>query len=342
MRFPWANVVLLILVLVQGVSGYFGFTNGSFGSRWLLWLHSIGGFGLVGVLFWKGKIILDVYRRGLGFDFRRLGFLFLTLTLLAIAGTGYFWTYLGPISLGSVSLVTWHILLAVGLLFLFSWHLWAMRFILRHPANRGRALFFRSTAYLFGGVVFWQLGDRVRGWLSLPGGSRRFTGSYPTGSPGQFPAYIWIADRPQPVQAETWRLNLSGELARPLHLTYRDLQALPQVELEAILDCTGGWYTQQVWRGVQVAKILDQGIITAGARSVSFLSVTGYERRFSIEEASGFLLATSVAGKPLEHGHGYPVRLVAPGKRGFQWVKWVTAVSVNATGPHWQSPLPLQ
>ena len=42
------------------------------------------------------------------------------------------------------------------------------------------------------------------------------------------------------------------------------------------------------------------------------------------------------------HGHGSPVRLVAPGKRGFQWVKWVDRVQLN-TSPKWlQPPLPLQ
>ena len=32
--------------------------------------------------------------------------------------------------------------------------------------------------------------------------------------------------------------------------------------------------------------------------------------------------------------NGYPVRLVAPGKRGFEWVKWVTAIEVNDS-PKW-------
>ena len=42
------------------------------------------------------------------------------------------------------------------------------------------------------------------------------------------------------------------------------------------------------------------------------------------------------------HGHGFPARLVAPGKRGFEWVKWVTSIQVNES-PKWlQPPLPLQ
>src|SRR5436190_1751686 len=39
-----------------------------------------------------------------------------------------------------------------------------------------------------------------------------------------------------------------------------------------------------------------------------------------------------LAVEPLNHGHGAPARLIAPRRRGFQWVKWVTRVEL-ADGP---------
>jgi DMSO/TMAO reductase YedYZ molybdopterin-dependent catalytic subunit len=70
-------------------------------------------------------------------------------------------------------------------------------------------------------------------------------------------------------------------------------------------------------------------------------SVTGYRRRLPAADASTLLLATHVAGAPLSAGHGAPVRLVAPGRRGFWWVKWVTAVELSDE-PWWlQAPFPL-
>ncbi|TMD59944.1 MAG: sulfite oxidase, partial [Chloroflexi bacterium] len=42
--------------------------------------------------------------------------------------------------------------------------------------------------------------------------------------------------------------------------------------------------------------------------------------------ANGMLLATHLGGETLSPAHGYPVRLVAPGRRGFQWVKWVSRI----------------
>jgi DMSO/TMAO reductase YedYZ molybdopterin-dependent catalytic subunit len=49
-----------------------------------------------------------------------------------------------------------------------------------------------------------------------------------------------------------------------------------------------------------------------------------------LEEARrGALLATEVAGQPLPVGNGAPCRLVAPDRRGLEWVKWVTEVEVS-------------
>ena len=62
--------------------------------------------------------------------------------------------------------------------------------------------------------------------------------------------------------------------------------------------------------------------------------------------AGGLLLlavegATRLAGRPLGAGHGFPARLVAPGRRGFWWVKWVTSIEVDPA-PWWrQPPFPL-
>jgi DMSO/TMAO reductase YedYZ molybdopterin-dependent catalytic subunit len=41
------------------------------------------------------------------------------------------------------------------------------------------------------------------------------------------------------------------------------------------------------------------------------------------------LLATHVGDEPLSHGHGAPLRLVAPNRRGFQWVKWIDEIEIR-------------
>ena len=77
------------------------------------------------------------------------------------------------------------------------------------------------------------------------------------------------------------------------------------------------------------------------AASIKVVSATGYSRRFPIEDLENLWLATRVGREPLRAGHGAPVRLVAPGRRGFWWVKWVTSVETSNL-PWWmQSPFPL-
>ena len=61
-----------------------------------------------------------------------------------------------------------------------------------------------------------------------------------------------------------------------------------------------------------------------------------------MSEARSYILATHVGGEPLSRGHGFPARLVAPDKRGFEWVKWVEEIEVNDTSKWLQPPLPLQ
>ena len=78
------------------------------------------------------------------------------------------------------------------------------------------------------------------------------------------------------------------------------------------------------------------------AASVTVRSVTGYYRKFSMREANSYIIATHVGGETLSHGHGFPARLVAHDKRGFEWVKWITEIEVNRTGKWLQPPLPLQ
>ena len=69
----------------------------------------------------------------------------------------------------------------------------------------------------------------------------------------------------------------------------------------------------------------------AEASSIVVTSVTGYRRRFPVGDADALWLATGFEGGPLTRGTGAPVRLVAPGRRGFWWVKWVASVELSDT-----------
>ena len=189
----------------------------------------------------------------------------------------------------------------------------------------------------------WQLGNVARRGWSLPGSRRRFTGSYERGSfTGKFPQVSWINDDPETVDTSEWRLDIGGSVGKPLALSHEELLAMSNAAMDVILDCTGGWYSAQHWSGIPFQAILDLAEPSEDARSVTFESITGYKRRFGLEDSADFVLATHVAGSLLSHGHGYPLRLVIPGERGVYWVKWLRRITFNKSSQYLQPPLPLQ
>ena len=203
----------------------------------------------------------------------------------------------------------------------------AKRLRKRDIVGRRKALHF--GALLLGSAALWpgqQFAQRV---LKLPGASRRFTGSRESGSYAGniFPTSSWVADAPHPIDAQIWRLSLGGAVNTPRDFSYDELVAAND-ELEATLDCTGGFYSTQRWRGISIGRLLDHAGLHSDARYVSFISVTSYRWSLPLEEARTALMATHIDQESLSHDHGFPLRFVAPGRRGFEWVKWITHIEV--------------
>jgi DMSO/TMAO reductase YedYZ molybdopterin-dependent catalytic subunit len=150
--------------------------------------------------------------------------------------------------------------------------------------------------------------------------------------PAALPTTSWLDDRVPDIDARDWSVAIGGR-----SLTLAQLEAMPRDSFPAILDCTGGWYSEQEWTGVRLDRLIDR----AGHRSFVAWSATGYARRFPIADLESTWLVTRLGHEPLSPGHGYPARIVAPSRRGFWWVKWVTRIEVSAL-PWWaQSPFPL-
>ncbi len=343
MKAPWANTILLVLLLLQVSTGYLGMLNNQEHRSWILWLHGLVAYALLLLLFWKGNIIFDALRRKKVWTWQRKLFLCTLFLLLLTLILGFTWTFNGPLYFWRISYVSWHIYSAVPLILLMLWHSWKMRFVFRLPPARDRRVFLRGILLNIAGLALWQLVDRSKTVLKLPGALRRFTGSYEQGSwTGVFPVVSWIADNPPPAEITSWKLSIAGTVDTPLSFSYDQLRARATDTVTATLDCTGGWYTTQSWRGVALGKLLDETTPHPDSQSVTIRATSGYQRRFTLAEARTYLLALDVADEPLAHGHGFPVRLVAGDKRGVEWVKWVTHIQVNRSSSHWQLPLPLQ
>jgi hypothetical protein len=258
--------------------------------------------------------------------------------LVAVAlCSGFLWSIGVTPSPGGYSLLAWHEAVGAVLVFAVGAHMVKRAKRLRRRDLADRRQFLALTGAAAGSVLAWRLQRPAESLLGLRGAHRRFTGSYEAGSfaGNAFPTTSWVADDPRPIQADGYRLRVVGLVTRPLSIPLSALGA--RDELTATLDCTGGFYSTQQWRGTTLGALIDEAGVDRGARHVSVISLTGYRWSFALADARDLLLATHVGGEPLSHGHGAPVRLVVPGARGFQWVKWVDRIELRET-PDYTAP----
>ena len=323
--------LLAVLIAAQVVTGLASLRAGVPATAPLFWLH-----GLIG-----GALLIaasEKLRRSIGPALRRrrwgrlaLGALLTLLVAAALAG-GFTWVASGRIlSIGPWTILTLHVWAGLAVIPIVAIHLLPRRWRLLRPRVTNAPRMSRRTALAMGGVavlgaVAWgaaNLLDRVQG------GVRRFTGSrwLPVG--GVPPPTTFYGEPTPPVDADAWRLRVAGRVDTPMTLDLVQLSALGEVERDEVLDCTSGWAMRTGWRGTPLRAVLEAAGADPDATPVSVRSVTGWMVRLSPHELDDALLATHVAGQRLPAANGSPVRLVAPQRRGLDWIKWVDRIEVG-------------
>ncbi|WP_051683756.1 molybdopterin-dependent oxidoreductase [Blastococcus sp. URHD0036] len=338
------NLGLLLLLLVAGGTGVLGYTVGTAPATTLVAAaHGAAGLGLLLLVPWKTVVVRRGRRRAM--HTRRdpgvaiaLGF---TVALTVLTGVLHAVGLPGPWPvLGGVAALQVHVAAAIVGAALLAVHVVGARQRPRRT-DLGRRELLRTGALGLGAVALWGGLEGLLRLTGAPGGRRRSTGSHERGTddPTAMPVTQWIGDAVPDDRASALEVVWGDSRVR------LDADELDRGdEVRATLDCTGGWYAAQDWRGVRLDRLLagalPRGLPDGG--SVDVVSATGYRRRLPLSDTAHLLLATHAAGRPLSPGHGAPVRLVAPGRRGFWWVKWVVRVEV-VDAPWWlQSPFPLQ
>jgi DMSO/TMAO reductase YedYZ molybdopterin-dependent catalytic subunit len=327
------NDLLLALLLAQVLTGVLGWAYPVARVALLYDLHRALGAALLVVLVWKQAIVLPSLMRRWRrrpWDQSTLWGVAAAFALLVAIGLGLAWTFnfITFDLFGGYSPMTVHVALGIGLLPLVAMH--ALRRRRQNAVSapiRSRRSFLQLSVLGLGALLTWQAIERTASALTRSG-DRLQTGSKHAASfsGNAYPAEIWLFDQVPAIDREAWRLRVSGRVTEPRLVSYADLEALPRHSTTAVLDCTSGWWTEQVWSGHRVADLLRGA---PDASHVNVVSVTGHACRFPIEDLQQAVLVTHVGGEPLSPGHGYPVRLAVPGRRGYQWVKWLDRIDVS-------------
>ena len=319
-----ANLALLAAIATLLVSGIVAWLLPEIAASPLYVAHRVAGIALVLALGWKYAIARrSLRRRGTRAAGVWIGLATAGVTIVGV-GLGLAWT-VGFVSFDwpfAYSALNLHVIAGLALGGLVVAHALARgesRPALVTFASRRAAL--RGLGLLAASVVVSVALDRVAF-------AKRATGSRHAGSfsGNAFPVTIWSLDSVPTIDVDVWRLAVGGAVARPLKLSYRDIATLPRREASVVLDCTGGWWSEQVWSGVSLMDVLARSGMSEAATRVEVISVTGHRWTFDRSEAERAILATHVGGELLSAGHGYPLRLVAPSLRGFLWIKWVGEV----------------
>jgi len=325
----WSIFAVVVFAAVSGITSFLGSTP-----EWavLFWAHRMAGLALIPLIGFKLSRVR--YRLTDTDQWQPSTLLSVVVALLAGAtiATGVVWVFGIEPGLLPMTLLTVHAALGVLLVVLMGIHVWTRFRPPRRAEFDRRRTTLQFSAMLVGAAVVYRGQLLANALLDTPGDDRRFTGSHREEGTGNdsFPVVSWVADDPDPVDTEAWQLAVRGVVEEPIELSDDDLS--PEATEEAVLDCTGGWYTVQEWAGIRVGDLLDAAGLREDAQYVRFVSVTGYRWSLPLDEAREALLATHVGGERLTHGHGAPLRLVAPDRRGFQWVKWIERVEVRRRG----------
>ncbi|MEX1288111.1 MAG: molybdopterin-dependent oxidoreductase [Acidimicrobiia bacterium] len=323
------NRALAWLVACGAGTGVLAFAIGTEPGGWVVVAHGILGLAVLVLAPLKARIAARGIRRDRP---GRATSIVLSILALVTVASGVALTTGVVDRIGPLTSMQVHVGAGIGTAVVTALHL--RKRPAPRPTNPDRRRFLRVGALGAGAGVLWLGTEGVLAATGAPGADRRFTGSHDRGSfdPGSMPGVQWLDDRPPDLDPETWRVRVGDE-----DLDLATLTALADDTVEATLDCTGGWFATQSWRGVRLDRLVDPG----EARSIVVRSATGYSRRLPVSDLDHLWLAVGYGDETLRRKHGFPARLVAPGRRGFWWVKWVTAIEPSPA-PWWvQSPFPL-
>ena len=330
--------LLALLIAALVTTGLVTLRMGAEGEAWVFVIHGILAAALAVTVAMKlGRSLPKAVRAR---RWGRVAFgLVLSAATIAALVAGFAWVASGRLlTIASWTVLTVHAWIGLVLVPITLVHLLPRRWRLLRPPPRApmrtggaKRLMTRrqlliaaavggASLAIFGGA---QLAD------TLAGGVRRFTGSRWLPAGGLPPDTTFFGEAVPPIDAATWHLRVTDGAGVDASYDLAAVVALGERDQTAVLDCTSGWALETTWRGVPLATVLRHAGTRSSPRSILVRSATGWSTTLDPSELDDALLATGVGGGSLPVANGAPCRLVAPNRRGLDWVKWVTEIRVS-------------
>jgi len=144
------------------------------------------------------------------------------------------------------------------------------------------------------------------------------------------------------VAAGNWSLSIRGAVEDEIDVAYETLRDHPdRRELTVTTLCIsngvgGDLIGTTDWVGIPVRTLLEEAGVTDDAVDVVTHARDGYSEAIPwsvVRDREDIILAIGMDGKTLPREHGFPVRLLVPGRYGMKSTKWITEIEL-ATGDH--------
>ena len=144
------------------------------------------------------------------------------------------------------------------------------------------------------------------------------------------------------VDGASWRLKVGGLAAKPLSLSVGDLRALPATEQYVTLSCIsnnvgGNLISTGLFKGVPLRDLLAMASPQPGASWVAFRARDGYTESVHMSVVLGapeVLVAYGLDGAALPMNHGFPARVLIPGRYGMKQPKWLDSIELASEEAH--------
>ncbi|HEY8693846.1 MAG TPA: molybdopterin-dependent oxidoreductase, partial [Chloroflexota bacterium] len=141
------------------------------------------------------------------------------------------------------------------------------------------------------------------------------------------------------IAARDWRLIVDGAVNKPLQLDYLTLRKLPQVKFYKTLECISNLTAKceltafgcdllstAEWTGARLTDVINlAGGLKPGVVAIAAIGADEFSSALPAEAASdpNVLLAYEMNGTVLPREHGFPVRVIIPGRYGVKNAKWI-------------------
>ena len=138
----------------------------------------------------------------------------------------------------------------------------------------------------------------------------------------------------QVINKDTYKLTVDGLVDHPLSLSYADLQAYPQISQLMDLNCVEGWNFTAKWTGPALSAIFKDAGVKPDAVIAIFYTADDPKGYTSLDlkylNDNNIILGMKLNDNTLPPDRVFPFQVVANGKFGYNWAKWVTRIELSS------------